>query len=41
VKDIAQKVGYYSTRHFTKLFFKYVNCYPSEYKELLKNNATV
>jgi two-component system response regulator YesN len=41
VKDIAQKVGYYSPRHFTKLFFKYVHCYPSEYKEVLKNKATV
>jgi two-component system, response regulator YesN len=32
VKEVAQKVGYYSTRHFSKLFTETVGCYPSEYK---------
>ncbi len=36
IKDIAPRVGYYSTRHFTKLFVKYVNCYPSEYSKKFK-----
>ncbi len=33
VKHVAGKVGYYSTRHFTKLFKNQFNCNPSEYKK--------
>ena len=30
VKQVAEQVGYYSTRHFTKLFKEFYGCYPSE-----------
>lgn len=33
VKQVAESVGYYSTRHFTKLFKETYGCYPSEYKK--------
>ncbi|MCR8630503.1 response regulator [Paenibacillus radicis (ex Xue et al. 2023)] len=33
VQQAAERVGYYSTRHFTKLFTEFVGCYPSEYKK--------
>lgn len=33
VKDIALQVGYYSTRHFVKLFIESEGCYPTEYKK--------
>ncbi|GIP19755.1 response regulator [Paenibacillus sp. J22TS3] len=33
VKDVALQVGYYSTRHFVKLFSEYEGCYPTEYKK--------
>lgn len=36
VQKVAEKVGYYSTRHFTKLFTELVGCYPSEYQKNLK-----
>lgn len=35
IKQVAEKVGYYSARHFTKLFVKLVGCYPSEYQKTL------
>lgn len=35
IQKISEKVGYHSTRHFTKLFIKYVHSYPSEYKKNL------
>ncbi|MFF2446652.1 response regulator [Neobacillus sp. NPDC058068] len=38
VQRVAELVGYYSTRHFTKLFTELVGCYPSEYQKNLKNN---
>jgi two-component system, response regulator YesN len=33
VQQVAEKVGYYSTRHFTKLFTEFTGCYPSEYRK--------
>ncbi|MEC0092694.1 response regulator transcription factor [Paenibacillus macquariensis] len=30
VQEVAERVGYYSTRHFTKLFLDHFDCYPSE-----------
>ncbi|MEK4344094.1 response regulator [Paenibacillus sp. FSL P4-0184] len=30
VQEVAEQVGYYSTRHFTKLFLDHFDCYPSE-----------
>ena len=36
VKDVAQSVGYFSQRHFSKLFQAQVGCNPSQYK---KGNA--
>ncbi|RUS49129.1 response regulator [Cohnella sp. AR92] len=33
VQDIAQAVGYFSSRHFTKLFLEQFKCYPSEIRE--------
>ncbi|MBD8069912.1 AraC family transcriptional regulator [Bacillus sp. PS06] len=28
LQQVANQVGYYSTRHFTKLFTEYTGCYP-------------
>ncbi|MBN2910398.1 response regulator [Polycladomyces sp. WAk] len=33
IQQVAEQVGYYSTRHFTKLFVKFFGCYPSEYRD--------
>lgn len=33
IKDVAMMVGYYSTRHFTKLFLKNTGSYPSEFSK--------
>ncbi|MEC0226145.1 response regulator [Paenibacillus alba] len=33
VKQIAEKVGYYSTRHFTKLFVENCSSYPSDFRK--------
>ncbi|MFC5450081.1 response regulator transcription factor [Paenibacillus aestuarii] len=33
VQEAAEKVGYHSTRHFTKLFSEYFGFYPSELRE--------
>ena len=33
IKEISEQVGYHSTRHFTKLFVKYTDKYPSAYKK--------
>ncbi len=33
IKEVAKSVGYYSSRHFTKLFVKHAGCYPSEYQK--------
>lgn len=32
VQQVAESVGYYSTRHFTKLFTEMVGTYPSDYR---------
>ncbi|MDF2613763.1 MAG: DNA-binding response regulator [Clostridia bacterium] len=39
IKDISIKVGYYSTRHFTKMFCKVAGCLPSEYQKQLLGKA--
>ncbi|GKU81115.1 response regulator [Niallia sp. NCCP-28] len=39
VQEVAETVGYFSTRHFTKLFTEIVGCYPSEYRNQQKNNV--
>ncbi|MBU5445437.1 response regulator [Paenibacillus sp. MSJ-34] len=33
VRQVAEAVGYYSTRHFTKLFTEQFGCYPSECRD--------
>lgn len=33
VQQVAEKVGYYSTRHFTKLFKEFYGICPSEYRD--------
>lgn len=35
IKEVSVLVGYYSTRHFTKMFSKLVGCLPSEYQKNL------
>lgn len=32
IQSVSEKVGYYSTRHFTKLFKEYFKEYPSDFK---------
>lgn len=39
VQAVAETVGYFSTRHFTKLFTEIVGCYPSEYRNQLQNHS--
>jgi len=33
IKQVAEEVGYYSTRHFTKLFTQTFGSYPSDYRK--------
>ncbi|SYX82441.1 response regulator [Paenibacillus alvei] len=33
VQEVAEAIGYFSTRHFTKLFREYFGCYPSDLRE--------
>jgi two-component system response regulator YesN len=33
VSEIAQKVGYRDAKYFSKVFQKYQNCSPSEYRQ--------
>ncbi|RKP53829.1 response regulator [Cohnella endophytica] len=33
VQEVAQAVGYFSSRHFTKLFLEHFKCYPSDIRE--------
>ena len=40
VQQVAEAVGYYSTRHFTKLFTEFVGCYPSEFRNQFKMENT-
>jgi two-component system, response regulator YesN len=35
IQQVAKEVGYFSTRHFTKLFTEIVGCYPSDYRKKL------
>ncbi|WP_169084986.1 response regulator [Paenibacillus sp. PL91] len=37
IQKIAEQVGYYSPRHFTKLFTQYFGSYPSEVREQFKS----
>ncbi|MDQ0970295.1 two-component system response regulator YesN [Neobacillus niacini] len=36
VQQVSERVGYFSTRHFTKLFYDYYGCYPSDYRDRLR-----
>lgn len=36
VQQVVEKVGYYSARHFSKCFFEFEGCSPSEYKKKAK-----
>jgi two-component system, response regulator YesN len=38
VQEVAQRVGYLSSRHFTKLFVEQYGCYPSEIRKKLGEN---
>ncbi|MEK8129493.1 helix-turn-helix domain-containing protein [Paenibacillus filicis] len=40
VQQAAEQVGYFSARHFTKLFKEFAGCYPSEYKKQLQASIT-
>jgi two-component system response regulator YesN len=33
IQDVAEQVGYYSSRHFTKKFTEFFGCYPSVYRK--------
>ena len=37
VREVSERLGYHSTRHFSTLFFKQFGCYPSEYYDTLEN----
>jgi two-component system, response regulator YesN len=37
VQKVAETVGYYSTRHFTKLFTEIIGCYPSEFQKNIRS----
>jgi two-component system response regulator YesN len=41
VKQVAEQVGYYSTRHFTKLFKEFYGCYPSEFRKKLASEIDI
>jgi two-component system response regulator YesN len=36
IQQVAEQVGYSSARYFTKVFTKFVGCYPSEYRSKFK-----
>jgi len=36
IKDVAEQVGYYSSRHFTKVFYKIAGMTPSEYQRIYR-----
>lgn len=36
VQEVSRQLGYFSTRHFTKLFSEFTGCYPSEYRDKFK-----
>ena len=37
VREVSERLGYCSTRHFSALFFKQFGCHPSEYFGILSN----
>lgn len=37
IKEITEFIGYYSQSHFIKLFLRYENCTPSEYKNMFNS----
>ncbi len=37
VHQVARQVGYFSTRHFARLFAEHYGCLPSEYRDRYKN----
>ena len=37
VHQVAKQVGYFSTRHFARLFTEHYGCLPSEYRDRYKN----
>ena len=37
VREVSERLGYHSTRHFSTLFYKQFGCYPSEYYDTLEN----
>ncbi len=41
ITEAAEAVGYYSPRHFTKLFKEYYGCSPTELREQLQNTSDV
>jgi two-component system response regulator YesN len=38
IQQVAERVGYFSPRHFARLFAEQFGCLPSEYREQLKDN---
>ena len=37
VREVSERLGYHSTRHFSTLFYKQFGCYPSEYYDTLES----
>jgi two-component system, response regulator YesN len=37
IQQVAERVGYFSARHFSRLFAEHYGCLPSEYRDRLKN----
>jgi len=37
IQKVAERVGYFSARHFARLFAEQFDCLPSEYRDRLKN----
>ena len=35
IYEIGEKLGYHTPRYFSKLFYEYMKCYPSEYRKTL------
>jgi len=40
VHQVAQQVGYFSTRHFARLFFEHYGCLPSEYRDKSRSHES-
>ena len=41
IREVAELVGYYSTRHFTKLFKEFFGVYPSEFRKNAAYSTTI